>query len=184
MNKTAKKVLLVYGTRWGGTIDLAKKIADTLRSENFLVDAFNAHDKLPNVQDYEVVIVGSGIRADQWTKESLTFLEKTAEALREKKTALFVSCSMVDRVEKEVREEAKDAYLMKVAQKYGLKPIAYGFFGGIMNMKQSHGLLADLIVRFNSRNLKRHGLNTMGVTDTRNWQQIEGWTLELIKALE
>jgi len=41
--------------------------------------------------------VGSGLRADKWTKESIEFLEKNALVLRNKKTALFVSCSMADR---------------------------------------------------------------------------------------
>lgn len=86
---------------------------------------------------------------------------------------------MADRAEKDVREKARETYLIKVAERFELKPMAYGFFGGYMNMKQSHGLLADLIVKVNWRNLRKHGLNTTGVTDTRDWSAIEKWAVDV-----
>jgi hypothetical protein len=33
----------------------------------------------------------------------------------------------------------------------------------------------------NSRNLRRHGLNTLGVTDSRDWNAIEAWAAEVAK---
>jgi hypothetical protein len=101
---------------------------------------------------------------------------------RGKKTALFVSCSMAERTETDVRERARDTYLPKVAERFGLKPIGYGFFGSYMNMKQSHGFLADLIVKVNGRNLRKHGLDTSGVTDNRNWETIGAWAMEIFEA--
>lgn len=171
--------MIVYGTRWGGTVGVAEKIADTLKKARWEVDVANAQGQVPSVAGYDLVVVGSGVRADQWTKETLNFLEKNAAALRGKKTALFVSCSMADRTEKDVREKARETYLIKVAERFELKPMAYGFFGGYMNMKQSHGLLADLIVKVNWRNLRKHGLNTTGVTDTRDWSAIENWAVDV-----
>jgi len=175
------ETLVVYGTRWGGTVDVAEKIADALRQADCAVDVVDARKSPKSIDAYDLVIVGSGIRADQWTKESLNFLEKNAELLRAKKTALFVSCSMADRKETDVREAARATYLSKVAEKFGLTPASNGFFGGYMNMKQSHGFLADLIVKVNSRNLRRHGLNTLGVTDSRDWNAIEAWATEVAK---
>ncbi len=138
---------------------------------------------MPRISDYDAVIVGSGIRADHWTKETLAFLERNAGELRKMKTALFVSCSMAERTETDIREKAKEAYLTKVAEMFCLSPISYGFFGGYLNMGQSHGFLADLIVRVNRRNLHRHGLDTCGVTDHRDWAAIHTWTNELAKLL-
>jgi menaquinone-dependent protoporphyrinogen oxidase len=175
------KALVVYGTRWGGTVGVAERIADGLKKAGWAVDIADARGKVPRVEGYDWVVVGSGVRADQWTKETFTFLEKNAGKLRGKKTALFVSCSMAEREEKDVREAARETYLPKVAERFGLKPVAYGFFGGYMNMKQSHGFLADLVVKVNWRNLSRHGLNTTGVTDNRDWAAIETWTAEIAK---
>jgi menaquinone-dependent protoporphyrinogen IX oxidase len=176
------KALVVYGTRWGGTVAVAEKIGETLKKAGWGADVVDARSNVPSVQSNDLVVVGSGIRADEWTQETLTFIEKNAEALRGKKTALFVSCSMAERKEPDVRELARETYLPKVAERFGLKPISYGFFGGYMNMKQSHGLLADLVVKVNWRNLTRHGLDTKGVTDHRDWTAIEAWAAEIAEA--
>lgn len=82
-------------------------------------------------------IIGSGMRADKWTKETLVFIEKNATLLQNKKTALFVSCQMADREEPEIRDTAKKQYLQDTAEWYALKPIAYGFFGGFIDFSQS-----------------------------------------------
>jgi menaquinone-dependent protoporphyrinogen oxidase len=174
--------LVVYGTRWGGTVGVAEKIVEGLKKAGWEVDIADAHSNVPAVAGYDLVVVGSGIRADQWTKETLNFLEKNAPELREKKIALFVSCSMAERKEPEVREKARETYLHQIAARFGLKPISYGFFCGMMNMKQSHGFLADIVVKVNWRNLQRHGLDTEGVTDHRDWTNIEAWTTGIAKA--
>ena len=177
------RVIVVYGTRWGGTIGVAHKIADGLKGAGFEVNVANARANVPRVADYDFIVVGSGIRADQWTKETLAFLKKNAIELRKKKTAMFVSCSMAERTETIVREKARETYLPKVVERFGLRPVSYGFFGGYMNMKKSHGFLADLVVRVNGRNLRRHGLDILGVTDNRDWIAIEAWTAEIIRAI-
>ena len=176
------RVLVVYGSRWGGTVGVAEKIGDALRKEAFAVDVVDARKNPMNVDAYDLVIVGSGIRADKWTKETLKFLEKNANVLRRKKTALFVSCQMADR-EKEAREKAKNAYLLKISAQYGLNPVSYGFFGGFMDFKKSHGLLVDIIVRVNGRNLRKNGLDTKRVHDTRDWAKIEAWANEVADAM-
>ena len=176
------RVLVVYGTRWGGTVGVAEKIADALRKADFVVNVVNARKSPTDIDAYDLVIVGSGIRADKWTKETLKFLEENAAVLRGKKTALFVSCQMADR-EEEAREKAKDAYLVKIAEQYWLRPVSFGFFGGLMDFKKSHGLLVDIIVRVNGRNLRKNGLDTRRVLDTRDWEQIEAWALEVAGAV-
>ena len=175
------KALLVFGTRWGGTVSVANIIAQALRERNYLVDVIDARENHPNAAEYDVIIVGSGIRADQWTKETLKFLQNNAEILRQKKTALFVSCQMADG-EKEGKQKAKEAYLLEIAEKYRLNPVSFGLFGGFLDFRESHGLLVDIIVRFNKRNLRRNGLDTRKIYDTRNWNEIKNWATEVANA--
>ena len=153
------KALVVYGSRWGGTVGVAEKIGDSLREANYTVDVVDAKKNQPTVDRYDLVVVGSGIRADKWTKDTLKFLTKNADALGGKKTALFVSCQMADMKEEASREKAKRAYLFKIAEKYGLDPISYGFFGGYADFSKSHGLLVDIIVRVNRKKLLKNGLD-------------------------
>lgn len=176
------KALVVYGTRWGGTVGVAEKIGDSLREANYTVDVVDARRNPSKADLYDLVVVGSGIRADSWTKEALHFLKKNAPILRIKKTALFVSCQMADRKEEETREKAKRKYLVKISEKYGLNPISCGFFGGFMDFSKSHGLLVDIMVRVNRMKLLRNGLDIRKVYDTRDWDKIEAWAHELARA--
>jgi menaquinone-dependent protoporphyrinogen oxidase len=176
------KALVVYGSRWGGTVAVAQKIAVTLRNEDLLVDAVDAKKVSVHVEDYDLIIIGSGIRADKWTKETLAFLKSNIEILKTKKTALFVSCQMADRPEKAVYGKAKNQYLNQTAEQFGIEPVSYGFFGGFMDFSQSHGLIVDIMVRVNRKSLAKNGLDTTKVHDTRNWSEIEVWARELAKS--
>ena len=178
------KTLVLYGSRWGGTVAVAQKIGQTLSQEGFSVDIFNAKKPPTNLESYNLFIIGSGMRADKWTKETLTFMEKNSVLLQKKKIALFVSCQMADRIEPQVREEAKKQYLDDIAEIYGLKPFAYGFFGGYLDFGKSHGLIVDIMVRVNRKSLRRNGLDTTKVHDTRDWKNIESWTRAIAKNLQ
>jgi menaquinone-dependent protoporphyrinogen oxidase len=174
------KVLLVYGTRWSGTQDVAQTIGKAIREEGLEVDVVDAKNSPQDIDDYSLVIVGSGLRADKWTKEAQSFLEKNAEYLKTKQTALFVSCSMADRKDAGY-EKGKKRYLDDIAAHYGLAPISLGYFGGLMDFSYSHGLLVDIIVRVNRRNLRKNGLDTARIHDTRDWAAIENWGREIAK---
>ena len=87
-------VLLIYGTRWGGTEKVAQTIAKAIEQEGNSVDVFDAKKSPENIDSYDLVIVGSGLRADKWTKESVEFIEKNA-AHSENKENRFV-CQLLD----------------------------------------------------------------------------------------
>ena len=172
------KALIVYGTRWGGTAGVAQKIAEALKTEGNTICVANAKQIPENLTVYDLFVVGSGIRADRWTDETLSFLEKNASLLKQKKTALFVSCQMADRND-ELGSKAKNKYLQGTAEKYGLEPITYGFFGGYLDFHQSHGLIVDIMMKVNKKKLKRNGLDQSKTLDTRNWEKIEAWACEI-----
>jgi menaquinone-dependent protoporphyrinogen IX oxidase len=174
------KALVIYGTRWGGTVNVAEKIGDSLKDEGYFVEVFNAKQSPQNVNSYDLVIIGSGIRADKWTKEILNFLGKNAGTLKTKKIALFVSCQMADDG-KESQDKAKKLYLEKTAEQYRLKPVAFGLFGGFLDFSKSHGLFVDVLVRVNRKSLRKNGLDTRKVRDTRDWRIIEAWAREVAK---
>ncbi len=174
------KALVIYGTRWGGTVRIAESIGRVLKKEGYDVDIIDAKKKLRTLSLYDIFIVGSGIRANQWTKETLNFLQENAELLRTRKTALFVSCQMAERHDK-AGDKAKTQYLENVASQYGLNPLSLGYFGGFLDFHKSHGLIVDIMIRVNRRSLRKNGLDTTKVHDTRDWQNIEGWACEIAK---
>ena len=76
------RALIVYGTRYEATADTSEVIADVLRQKGLEVKVVNAKkEKMRSVSEFELVIVGSGIRMGKWTKEPEKFLEKFQKEL-------------------------------------------------------------------------------------------------------
>ena len=172
--------LIVYGTRWGGTEKVAQTIGNALQDDGFTVEVVDAKKAPDSIEGYDLVLIGSGLSSDKWTKESIAFIEKNLSSLKTKKMALFVSCSMADRKD-EGYDVGKKRYLIDPAEKYGLSPITIGYFGCLMDFSYSHGLLVDIIVRVNRRNLRKNGLDTANLHDTRDWAAIAAWGHEVAK---
>jgi menaquinone-dependent protoporphyrinogen IX oxidase len=87
------KALVVYGTRYGTAEEIAQEIARIIREEGTEVDLKDAKDsKKLDVTPYDLIIIGSGIKMGKWTKQSLKFLKKNKDILKDRKVALFVSC--------------------------------------------------------------------------------------------
>jgi len=96
------KALIVYGTRYGATASTSEEIAEVLHQEGFDVRVVNAKkDKVHDITEYELVIVGSGIQVNRWTKEPEKFLKKFQRELAKKKVALFVCCSSAQPLKEE-----------------------------------------------------------------------------------
>ena len=77
--KELKSVLIVFTSRFGGTDEIAHEIADELESKhNIQTQVLNLRDgiKVPSLEKFDGIIVGSGIKMGRWTKESYNFLKK------------------------------------------------------------------------------------------------------------
>ena len=173
-------VLVLYGTRWGGTEKVAHVIGKAIQEAGNSVEVVDAKKAVNNIDSYDLFIVGSGIRADKWTKEPLEILDKYSVYHKTNKIAQYDCCSMADR-KHESCKKGKKRYLNDVAERYGLKTLSLGYFGGLMDFSYSHGLLVDILVRINRKNLCKNGLDTAKVHDTRDWIAIEAWGRDVAK---
>jgi len=80
------KALIAYGTRYGATEMTSEEIADVLRQEGLDVKVVNLkEDKVKDITEYELVIVGSGIQIHKWTGEPEKFLKKFQKELAKRK---------------------------------------------------------------------------------------------------
>ena len=183
------KGLVLYGTRYGATADTSEIIADALRKEGFEVKVVNAKKaKIRSISEFELVIVGSGIRMGMWTKEPEKFLEKFQKELSKKKVALFVCCGSTNPLDEDdkakVKAEAKNKYLEDKAAKYNINPIALGFFGGIYNFNKMSWLLRKTMSGIKDQ-LEQAGFKETesGVYDLRNLDEIRNWVKNLAKLI-
>jgi menaquinone-dependent protoporphyrinogen IX oxidase len=178
------KTLIVYGTRYGATTGTSGEIARILAAEGFDVRVVNAkEEKIRDISEYGLIIIGSGMQMGKWTGEADDFLRRFQNELDQKKHAIFVS-SMKTVSEREGKTEdvissRKVALEDKVTQ-YGLHPIALGFFGGVMDFNRMNFVFRRTM-GFLRPQLEKDGFKETkpGFYDLRDWDEIRSWTKEL-----
>jgi len=177
------KALIAYGTRYGATAGTSEEIAKILREEGFETKIVNLkEEKIKDISEYDLILVGSGMGNCRYASEVEDFLKNFRKQFEGKKLALFVS-TMITFFEKEgktddVAKTRKIALEDKVA-KYNLKPIAVGYFGGVIDYNKM-GFIARKGMEFFKPQLEKHGYKVAeGIYDLRNWDEIRNWTKEL-----
>jgi len=183
------KALVVYGTRYGATENTSEVIAEVLRQEGFEVIVVNAKDdNIQSLSEYELIIVGSGIRMGRWTREPDKFLEKFQQELSHKKLALFVCCGsahpLSDGEEKTKDiEDARRKYLEEKAAKYSLHPIALGLFGGVYDFNKMSWFFRKTMSSVKLQ-LEEAGFKETeaGRYDTRDFKAIRSWVKKAARA--
>jgi menaquinone-dependent protoporphyrinogen oxidase len=180
------KALIVYGTRYGATEMTANEIADVFHKEGLDTKVVNLKDeKVKNITDYDLVVVGSGIKIKKWTKEPEKFLNKFQKELQNKKTALFISCGAKYPLDEKADVEtgleyARTTHLEAKAAKYGLTPVAYGLFGGVYNFNKMGWFFKKTLSAVKPQ-LEAAGVpeTEPGLYDTRDINNIRSWAKEL-----
>jgi len=175
-----KKVLVVYGTRYGATEGTSEEIARVLRSEGLDVSVVNAgREKVKDASGYDLIIVGSGIQMGQWTGAAKKFLQKLQKELPSKKVAIFVSSGAQT---PEETENARKQYLEDRAAKHGLHPISMAVFGGVWDFNKMFFLFRKTLASLRPK-LEEAGFKEVepGLYDTRDWHAIRAWAKELAK---
>ena len=180
------KALIVYGTRYGATASTSEEIAKVLSEEGFSVRVVNAgKEKVNSISEYDLVIVGSGMKIDRWTKEPENFLKKFKEDLMKKKVALFVSSAVqaiyVHEKNSEAVERSQTKYLKEKAEKYSLDPVVMTIFGGVLDY-DNMGWLTKKTVGQLWRKFEEAGYEKKdGKYDTRDWDTIREWSKKLAR---
>ena len=71
------KTLIAYATRYGATTGTSEEIAKVLIEEGFDVKVVNLkEEKIRDISEYDLIIVGSGMQMGKWTSESDDFLRR------------------------------------------------------------------------------------------------------------
>ena len=182
--------LIVYATRYGATKGTADEIARILREENIVVKIVNAkEEKVKDIAEFGLVVVGSGMALGNWVSESEDFLKKFQKDFENKKVALFISSlkpveekvGKTDRVDRTRKIGLDDKIL-----KYHLKPIMIGFFGGVLDYNKMSFLTRKAMELGYKSQLQKCGFKEVesGVYDLRNWEEIRSWAKELAQKVK
>ena len=182
------KALIVYGTRYEAAASTSEEIAKILRHEGLDTRVVNAkEEKIRNIDEYALVIVGSGILINKWTSEPENFLKKFQRELTTKKVALFVCCGSACQAMNEGKPEAattgRSKYLDEKAAQYNLQPVALGFFGGVYDFNKwpwwAGAAKGAAKTQLDAAGFKA----TDEVYDVRDWDTIRKWAKELARTV-
>jgi menaquinone-dependent protoporphyrinogen oxidase len=181
------KTLIAYGTRYGATAGTAEEISRVLKEQGHDVDVVDVkRSKIKNISDYELVIIGSGMRMTRWVGEAESFIKKFQKDLRQRKTAIFVSSGAQALHKYDGATEEMDAawtkYLVEKAEKYSLQPVLMAIFGGVWDYNKMGFPFKQTMIPFQEK-LREAGIqeSAPGVYDTRDWEEIRSWTSELAR---
>ena len=181
------KAIIVFGTRYGATKDTAEEIAKTLQEENFDVRVINIkEEKIKDISEYGLVIVGSGVACGKWVNEAEDFLKKFRKDFENKKLAMFVSSVEPIYKREENNEEVAKMHkinLENIVSKYDLKPVSMGFFGGIIDFNRMGFLTRKGMEAAFKSLLQKHGFKETqpGAYDLHDWVEIRTWTKEIAR---
>jgi menaquinone-dependent protoporphyrinogen IX oxidase len=133
-----KKVLIAYGTWYGSTGGITKNIAKALEKEDISSKVVNLcitkEDEWPVINNFDGVLVGSGIKVSEWTKEPLEFLKNNKDELNKDENifGMFV-CSAMSIVNPSY---AKKTYLEDLAEEMGIKADVYEVLSGVFDFSK------------------------------------------------
>ncbi|MFB3764710.1 MAG: flavodoxin domain-containing protein [Methanotrichaceae archaeon] len=179
---------MAYSTRYGATAGTVDEIAKILRQDSFDVRVVDLKkEKIEDISEFDLIIVGGGLKMGRWTGESDAFLKSFQKDLAQKKVAIFVSSAVKSLYERKGRTEDlqkfKKQYLEDETMKYNLHPIALGLFGGVMDKSKMGFIfrrtLVPLIKQFEEAGFKE---TSPGLIDTRDWEEILRWAEDLAQS--
>lgn len=176
-----ERTLICYGTRYETTTSIVEEMVRAIEELGKTVDVVNLKRSKPSAQpeEYDLVIIGSGIQAGQWTKEPLKFIENNIEQLAKTKTAIFVVCGYAASEEK--CGEAQTDFLDAIVEKYpGFSPTSTGLFPGMFDFKKYNFAMRALVKRIVKGQLPP-GEKVPEKVDYRDWELVRNWVTELVQ---
>ncbi|MBN1800137.1 MAG: flavodoxin domain-containing protein [Candidatus Lokiarchaeota archaeon] len=162
-----KKVLIVFGSRYGTTENTSKMISDALSSKNLEVNLVNIKDMEPSVEGYDGVLIGTGIKISMWTKRIKKFVKKHKRIFNNRnfKFGFFISCGTA--CKKEDVNEAIEKYIKSKMSKIGVTYDLCDAFGAIYDFSET-SLLSNM-----AKKMMKEGLIDDG------WEKIEDISYDL-----
>ena len=183
------KVLVVYGSRHGGTQGIAERIGEVLRTEGLDADV-RAADHAAAVADADAVVVGSGVYLGKWLDEPIRFLERNQATLATRPLWLFSSGPLTGSTKQEAADDPLTDALgpedgpgsggrKKIAEiSAATQPRDHRVFLGAFDPKDPPRTMSERFIRMMPAS---KGILPTG--DFRDWEAIEAWAHEIAATL-
>lgn len=154
------RVLVTYGTKLGGTADIAETIGAQLSKQGFEAEVAPARD-LVNPATFDAVIVGGALYASRWVKEARRYVKHFGSDLRTKPVWLFSSGPLDESAS---QQEIPPTWHVKAAMK-DADARGHATFGGRLDT-DAKGFMAS-------------GMAKTNAGDWRDTEQIVSWATDI-----
>lgn len=178
-----KRVFIGFGTRFGATEEISHRIVKLLENSGITtqVENLRKNKNPPSSQEFDGVIIASGMKISKWTKEPKKYIKKYSDMLKnpDKIFGMFV-CSILAVQD---YEQAKADYLQKTLEDNDIPDdqnhIVYDAFGGVMDFSKDTNLrlfdkralqMAAMGMEKDSEGAFQYDPN--GKNDFRDWEKI------------
>ncbi|TFG03850.1 MAG: hypothetical protein EU542_00570 [Promethearchaeota archaeon] len=184
------KVLILYGTRYGTTKDISDEIEKIIQEKGIRTESHNLKDidskNIPPLNQYDGIIIGTGIKIKRWTKEVKKFVKKRKSELRamQDKLGFYVCCGEASKKNK--IKDAINNYIISNLKDLGLEPKLLDAFGGAYDLREGSavsGMTRKIVIGIMQ---KEEGIeNPEGkLHDFRDWEQIKDFANKFVELFD
>ena len=182
------RVLVVYGSRHGGTQGIAERIGEVLRSEG-LDAVVSAADQVEDAHA-DAYVIGSGVYMGKWLKEPIEFIERNTQVISGRPAWLFSSGPLpgssrdqgtTDPIENALgpADGPGSGGRKKIEEvSAAIQPRGHAVFQGAFDPADPPSGMAERFVRMMPAARK-----ILPPGDYREWDKIEAWAREIAAAL-
>lgn len=159
------KVLVTASTKYGATGEIARAIAGAL-AERGLDVTLSPPDEVGAIEDFDAVVLGSGVYAGRWLKEAKGLVDRSAAALASRPVWLFSSGPIGDPPKPE--EDPVDVAEIQEA-----------------TQARDHRVFAGKLVKKQLRFADKAIASALRVPegDFRDWDEVKDWASSIADAL-
>jgi len=167
-----RRTLVAHASRLGSTAEIAAAIGEVLQEHGEIVEVVPVGD-IDTVEPYDRVVVGAAIRYDRWLGEARRFVAAHADALQQRRVALFLTCLAMTDGDGSGGAKAASYANAVAALLPGVDPAAVGRFAGVLDPSR-----APLHIRIVLRLITRFTGVEEG--DHRDWTAVREWAEGLV----
>ncbi len=183
------KVLIVYGTRYGSTEEIAQEIAKVLEKKRLEPTLYNLGitkpKSWPGLEEFEGIIVGTSLKVNSWKKQVKTFLDKHKTELKNKKFGMFTCGAWA------IAEplEAYGDIIDRLEKNYKLKADIQNAFKGVLDFSQDStvGRAGKMALKLTALGLEKDKgilVNQKARNDFRDWDKIRRFAVNFAGLLK
>jgi menaquinone-dependent protoporphyrinogen IX oxidase len=185
-----KKVLVLYGTRYGTTKGISDEIEKLIKEKGIATESYNLKEnplkKIPPLKNYNGVLLGTGIMMGRWTKAFKNFVKKRKSEINEiqDNIGFYVCCGEAS--EKSKINTAINKYITLKLEDLGLNPALVDAFGGAYDLTEGSaitGMMRKIVIGIMK---DEYGVpDPEGkLHDFRDWDQIKDFAVKFSNLIE